>query len=136
MKVFLDSNVVVSGIAFRGKSHAILVSTFSSKHRFVLSEDVHREATEVLRRKFPRLRREAQEILSLIRAEVVPAKDYQSRLAGFPALRDPKDAHVLAAALAAGCDLIVTGDRDLLEIGRIEGAAIASPADALRILHE
>jgi len=136
VKVFLDSSVVVSGIAFRGKSHALLVSTFSSKHRFVVSEDVHREALAVLQRKFPRLRREAEEILSLIRAELVPARDYQSRLAGFPDLRDPKDAHVLAAALAAGCDLIVTGDRDLLEIGRVEGAAIVSPADALRILIE
>ncbi len=136
MKLFLDSNVIVSGIAFRGNAHAILVSAFTSKHRFVFSEDVHGEALQVLRGKFPRLRREAEEILSLIRAERVPRKDYRSQLGEFPALRDPNDAHVLAAALVAECDLIVTGDQDLLSMGNVAGVRIVRPAEALRILHE
>lgn len=56
---------------------------------------------------FERMRRRSY---PLVRAEFVLARDYEPRLSDFPTLRDPKDAHVLAAALAAGCDLIVTGD--------------------------
>lgn len=134
MRVFLDPNVILSGIAFRGNEHAILVSAFSPTHEFVLSDDVRNEVAGVLLEKFPRLREEAKEILSLIRAETVPREDYQSRLHYFPALRDPADAHVLAAALVARCDLVVTGDKDLLALGRVEGLRIVKPGEALRLL--
>ena len=41
-----------------------------------------------------------------------------------PVCRDPDDDHVLAAALAAKADVIVTGDADLLALGTYEGIRI------------
>ena len=38
-----------------------------------------------------------------------------------PELRNPKDAIVLAATLAGDAEVIVTGDQDLLVLGRFEG---------------
>jgi uncharacterized protein len=46
--------------------------------------------------------------------------------------RDPDDDHVLACALAARADLIVTGDADLLDLRIFAHIPIISPADALR----
>lgn len=134
MRVFLDSNVIVSGIAFRGIEHEILRFTFLPGSDFVISEDVKDEVLRVLREEFPRLRAEAEEIVSLVRAEVVPRRSYEARLRDFPRLRDAKDAHVLAAALAAGCDVIATGDKDLLVLGEVEGVRIVRPARVLQEL--
>jgi uncharacterized protein len=44
---------------------------------------------------------------------------------------DPKDAIVLAAALAGTAEVIVTGDQDLLVLGWFEGVEILTPADFL-----
>ncbi len=134
MRFFLDSNVLVSGIVFAGTEQAILRATFRADHTFVISEDVRREALNALRKKFPRLRAEAEEALSLLRTEVVPRGAYAGRLEGVPELRDSNDAHVLAAALVSRCDAIVTGDRDLLVLREVEGVTILRPGDARKLM--
>jgi len=134
VRVFLDSNVIVSGIAFRGNEHEILGFSFTRGSDFVICDDVRDEVLRVLREEFPKLRAHAEELVSLVRAEGVPRRSYEARLHDFPQIRDPNDAHILAAALVAGCDVIATGDRDLLVIGQVEGVRIVRPARALREL--
>lgn len=54
-----------------------------------------------------------QDILALVRdQEVVPKPDKPSDLA----IRDPDDRWVLASAIAGRSDVLVTGDRDLLDV--------------------
>lgn len=45
--------------------------------------------------------------------------------------RDPADDQVLATALAAAADLIVSGDAHLLDLKGFHGIAIVTPASAL-----
>ncbi len=48
---------------------------------------------------------------------------------------DPDDDHVIACAVAAQADLIVSGDRHLHSLGgQYEGIGIVSPAEALAII--
>ena len=46
----------------------------------------------------------------------------------------PDDDAVLALALGAQVDLIVSGDDDLLVLGRFEGIPIVNAAQALRLI--
>lgn len=47
-------------------------------------------------------------------------------------MRDPDDDHVVAAALTARADLIVSGDNDLLVLKVYEHIHIVTAAEALR----
>ena len=134
MRVFLDANVIVSGLAFPGNANRILRSTFSARDEFVSSEDVRNEVLDVLVEKFPSLSKEASEALSLLPLLWMPRRSYTASASDYPGLRDPEDAHVLGAATAAGCDLLVTGDKDLLSIGKVRAVRIVSPATAWVIL--
>ncbi len=51
-----------------------------------------------------------------------------------PVSRDPDDDAVLALAVAAQADLIVSGDGDLLVLNSYEGVPIVTPVQALTIL--
>ena len=47
---------------------------------------------------------------------------------------DPDDDHVIACALAAKASLIVSGDRDLRDLGTYKGIRILNATDALRLI--
>ncbi len=49
-----------------------------------------------------------------------------------PVCRDPDDDAVLACALAAQADLIVSGDADLLVLKQFQNIRIITPAEAVK----
>lgn len=49
-----------------------------------------------------------------------------------PVCRDPDDDEVLALARATQVDLIVSGDKDLLDLNSFDTIPIVTPAEALR----
>jgi putative PIN family toxin of toxin-antitoxin system len=53
-----------------------------------------------------------------------------------PVCRDPDDDAVLAVALSAQADLIVSGDADLLDLREYQGIPIVTAAEALRIIDQ
>lgn len=52
------------------------------------------------------------------------------------AARDEADNRVLEAAIAAGADFVVTGDRDLLALEAVEGTRVVSPRTFLDVLKD
>jgi predicted nucleic acid-binding protein len=132
VRVFLDSNVLVSGIAFRGNEHELLKASLDPRHTFFVSEDVLREVRAVLAEKFPHMEAEAEAFLRLLPLRVLPSTAYLGRELPPSARVDPTDAHVALAALACGAEILATGDKGLWAIGPLEGTEVLRPREALR----
>ena len=54
------------------------------------------------------------ENIRLFHLEIIPSNKYLDTIDQFDMVRDIYDRHVLAAAVASKCELIITGDKDLL----------------------
>ncbi|MBC3788622.1 putative toxin-antitoxin system toxin component, PIN family [Spirosoma utsteinense] len=123
--VVFDTNVLLSAFIFK-KSPGEVYQYCAERYTLYTSEWLLNELARVLRRdkfKLPLALQNA--ILAQVRSDaqlVLPTND-------FPAdSRDPDDNHVLQAALFVQADFIITGDRDLLDLGQVGGVTITNPA--------
>ena len=122
MLVVLDTNVLVSGLAFPGGAPGRLVTAWrAGAFSLALSDFLLAELARILpvvsaRAGFtPGDVRDFVDLLRALAAIVEP--DAQSLAqAQASGLRDPNDVPVLAALIAAGADCLVTGDKDLLAL--------------------
>ena len=123
MRVFLDTNVLVSAFATRGLCADVLELVLL-EHDLVLGRHVVQELNKALR---PKLRLPAA--LSRVIVDFVSSEATQTIEQAVPALvqADPADARVLGEALAGTAALFVTGDAALLDLGTIEKMEIVSP---------
>ncbi len=113
-RVFPDTNVLLSGLIFRGNEARALELAIQGRIRLVLSQFVLQEAMEVLRTKFSSHVRVLDAFLDLVEYELVPEPSPQSLYYASSLLRDPDDAPILAAVLDSKPDCALIGDKDLL----------------------
>ena len=130
MRVFLDTNVLVSAFATRGLC-AELFEVVLLEHELVVGRQVLQELAKALRSK---LRLSAPRIREIVDFVTDEAERVVDNADAADAGVDPADARVLGEALAAGADLIVTGDAALLRLGAIAGIAIVPPRRFWEIL--
>ncbi len=125
MRVVLDSNVLIAAAATRGLCEAI-VELCLERHQIVIGNGILEEVREKLIKKIKVPRSVALEYLELLRtsAELVePLKLSRS------VCRDPDDLMVLGLVAPGAADIVVSGGKDLLVIGKFAGARIVSPRD-------
>ena len=133
VRVFVDSNTIISALAFGGNELKVLKLLRKTKNcESVISEDVAEEVAKVLAKKFPEKSKRLFRFLGLMITEIISTNEYQGLIAR-QSCRDEKDRHVLAAATASQCDFILTGDKDLLELKTAKPKVIRS-RDLLRLL--
>ncbi len=82
------------------------------------------ELKRVLRTKFGVAQDLIDDFISLMREDTVLAEPGQLPKVQ---IQDQDDLPILSAAISAGADVFVTGDKEILDIGRIEKLAILSP---------
>jgi putative PIN family toxin of toxin-antitoxin system len=127
MRVFLDTNVLAGGFATRGLS-ADVVRLLLAEHELLTGEVVLEETRRVLIEKFGVPEDKADEIEDLLRRRhVEPVPDSEPPVE----VRDPDDEVVLASAIAAEAEILITGDKDLLEVAH---EAESLSAESLRVM--
>ena len=136
MRIVLDTNIVISGLIWRGAPHQVMLALSDDKFTAYTSYSMVSELTrKLLGTKLGRelIKRDisAQQLVMSYTAlcEIVSPVPLAQ-----PICRDPDDDAVLACAKAAHADLIVSGDQDLLVLQAFEGIQIVTVAQALERL--
>lgn len=127
MKAVLDTSVLVAAFLTEGLCSKILRRARRGEFHLVLSPFILGELKDVLLRVVSAAREEADAALALVSQAAREIVSPKGRVRG--ACRDPEDDAILDCAAAAEAEVIVTGDRDLLDMRRFEGIRILSPRE-------
>ncbi len=133
MRVVLDTNVLVSALAFPGsKPDQVLALVRRNALQLFVSPFILSELDRVLRVKFKFSARQAAERVAFIRSIATVVAPSES-VAVVTAKQD--DNRILECALAARADFLVTGDRaHLLPLGAFRGTRIVTPGEILELV--
>lgn len=115
MKVFLDTNVLISAFASKKVCFEVLQKTVE-EYELVIGEVVLKEMKKILGKKIKLDQAEISEVLSFLSQFQIEPKP--QKVLSAIAIADLDDAWVLASAIASGANILVTGDKDLLSIAR------------------
>jgi len=130
LRVVIDTNVLVSGIVFKGNPRQVLQTVISRRIQAVSSRPLLAELAEVLGKKLkfssPKIKQITDRLAELLEI-VQPRKSIQ-------VCRDPDDNRVLEAAFAGDCDYLITGDKDLLVLKKYRSIRILTPSEFIGLL--
>lgn len=125
MRVFLDTNVLVSAFASRGLC-ADLLELVLAEHDLLVGRNVLGELAKALREKVRLPAPRIAEIVALVSEEAIEVVTHHESV---EASIDADDALVLGEAIAGEAQAFVTGDRALLELGSVGPLSIQSPRE-------
>ncbi len=127
LRVVLDTNVLVSGLAYPGSIPGRIMGAWRhGSLDVVLSYHILDEMARVLPR-LSRVKLSPAEIRDLVDSFMFLADVVEPRTEQAPNLRDPADQLILATLKAVQARYLITGDKDLLALA--DQYPIVSPAD-------
>jgi putative PIN family toxin of toxin-antitoxin system len=123
MRVLLDTNVIISAVTTRGLCADVFRAVLAA-HELVTCPQVLQEVRRILGMKFGVPEQLIAEYLELIGQEAIVAEPEDPP--DLP-IKDQDDAAIVAAAIVAGAQVLVTGDHDLQSLKSISKVRIISP---------
>jgi len=132
IEAVVDTNVLISGIFWKGKPFEILRAWQAGQFALVVSPPIMEEYRRVLAEMTSRYALPViSPILELIELHAKMVKPISF---GKPICTDPDDDKFLEAAVAADATYVVSGDKALLRIKKYLNVAIVKPAQFLPLL--
>ena len=133
MKILIDTNILLAASRYpNGTPFKALLKASKVPNRVVISEQNLQELKNVYNLKFSKDIYLLKDFLDFIMpfVEVIVIPDDKS--ADENKIRHIKDRPILRAAIVAGVDIIITGDKDFLEAGLAE-PKIMTPAEFINL---
>ena len=134
-RIVLDTNVLVSALLFKGRLAGFVDLWRVGEIVPVISRETFTELQDVLH--YPKFALAEDEIQAIVEDEILPffeVVDVKEVVTG--ACRDPYDDQFLSVAVNSGAACIVTGDKDLLDLGKYRGVRIVTPQEFLASLEQ
>jgi uncharacterized protein len=135
-RVVLDANQLVSSLlSTQGLQRQLIDAWRQRAFLLLLGPGQIDEVAEVLtrpkiRKKYPIPPQDLEAFLHLLRADALLLPEGK----GPGVCRDPDDDSLLGCAAAGSANYLVSGDRDLLAVGRYQGVTILTAREFLALL--
>ena len=111
-----DTNIIISGLFWSGNESKLLELAISQKYEAVICEFVLKETERIIQEKFPKMKNKAAPLLNMLidsaekhplltEKEIITFKQKRKNI-----IKDKKDLIILATAVKADVDAIITGD--------------------------
>lgn len=132
MRVFVDTNIIISAILFPNAKVAKVFSHVIEKHTVIIASYIKEECKEVFEKKFPLKKEQLNIFFDGIRFEEfkTPEKIDEKK---YPKIRDIKDLPVLVSAILSDSDILITGDKDFEDI-KIDKPLIFTPSKYFELI--
>jgi len=130
LRVFLDTTVLVSAFVSRGLS-ADIFRIILKEHELIVGDVVLAELNNILLNKFSMPEASVKNILTYLnRFEIHSYVNEPSPVE----LRDKDDEKILALAIKSKAAVLVTGDKDLLDVKNESPIEVATPREFLELV--
>jgi len=127
-----DTNILISVFVFpSGLVREIMENVFSKSLSIYISTPILEEYSRVLEQKFKWKKRDIMENIRFL-AGVFNIIEPSKKVSVIK--KDPADDRVIECALEAGADVIVSGDKHLLELKNYRGIRIIKPSELIKII--
>ena len=123
MRVFLDTNVIVSATATRGLCADMFREVLLS-HELIVSEPLLTEVSRVLSAKFGASAEMIESVIRILKQDTIFSQPLDPPDV---TINDRDDLLILASALTGRAEVLVTGDSELLTLSSIYNLEIISP---------
>lgn len=131
MRVVIDTNVVVSALLFGGTPGKLILLWKGKAITPLISRGILEEYLRVLA--YPKFGLTEAEINFLIYNEILPwFQTVDVKQSEDIVLEDPSDDKFIACARAGRADIIVSGDRHLLDLGHFKSVEIMTPSQFIQ----
>ena len=125
MKLLIDTNVIISGITARGHSFEVIKDS-TYRHEVYYTEHLLEEIQRILSTKFSLSKDVIHFSVFIIKRDFIKGKTADKVES---VCRDPDDNQILADVLINKIEVIITGDKDLLDLKDYKGVKIISPRE-------